>query len=151
MTRRRATKQPELVDDCVFCEIVRGEAPAEIVWEGDRALAFVPLDPVTPGHALVIPKVHVANALMRPALTADVFGSAAYYANIVKDCSGVNLITSAGESATQSVFHLHVHVVPRRENDGLRLPWTGQGHLHGADCVRTLSGGAIELRCEFGR
>jgi histidine triad (HIT) family protein len=96
--------------DCPFCAIVAGRAPAEIVHEWDDALAIVPLNPVTKGHLLVIPKVH---ATMRRAseLAAEQW---------------CNVITSRGRVATQSILHLHIHVVPRREDDGLALPWTGQ-------------------------
>jgi histidine triad (HIT) family protein len=85
-----------------------------------------PVLPVTPGHALVVPRRHVADALEDPALTGDVVRLAAVYARSLR-LSGVeacNIITSVGPEATQSVFHLHVHVVPRREGDGLPLPWS---------------------------
>ena len=114
--------------DCVFCEIVAGRAPAQIVSDGADAIAIVPLNPVVSGHVLVIPKDHVADAAEDPALTGDVMEMAAAYA---KRRLGVlygsfNLITSVGAPATQTVMHLHVHLVPRREGDGLALPWTGQ-------------------------
>jgi histidine triad (HIT) family protein len=79
---------------------------------------------VAPGHLLVVPRVHVADATTDPEVTAEVFAAAAELARDLRPC---NLITSCGEAATQSVFHLHVHLVPRREGDGLALPWTGTG------------------------
>jgi histidine triad (HIT) family protein len=90
--------------DCVFCRIVVGAAPAKVVREWPLAIAIVPLHPVTPGHLLVLPREHVRDA-------AD---------------SQFNLITSTGPAATQTVWHLHWHIVPRRFDDGLTLPWTGQ-------------------------
>jgi len=106
---------------CVFCEIVARRTPATIVAEWPGALAIQPLNPVTRGHLLVIPRQHVADALEDPSVTAATFLCAALIAD-----RPVNLITSAGSVATQTVFHLHVHVVPRRAGDGLTLPWTGQ-------------------------
>lgn len=107
---------------CVFCDIVKGDAPAQIVAQWDDAIAFVPLNPVTDGHTLVVPREHVANAHVKPWVTGAVMRRAAAYWN-----GPCNIITSVGVEATQTVFHLHVHVVPRRRDDGLHLPWTDQG------------------------
>jgi histidine triad (HIT) family protein len=107
-------------EPCVFCEIAAGEAPAKLVGTWDEAIAFVPLNPVTPGHVLVIPKRHVADATEDPKVSGAVMSAAAELAT--PPC---NIITSAGSEATQTVFHLHLHVVPRRAGDGLVLPWTG--------------------------
>lgn len=109
--------------DCVFCRIVDGEAPATVVAEWSEAIAIVPINPVTDGHVLVLPFAHVADATTSPHVTAAVMRRAAEYA---ERHQAVNLITSRGRDATQTVFHLHVHVVPRRAGDGLALPWTGQ-------------------------
>lgn len=111
------TRQP-----CTFCDIAAGRAPAEIFHEWDDAIALVPLNPVTEGHLLVIPKVHVADFGQDPHVSAATMQRAAELA-AEQWC---NVITSRGRVATQSIFHLHVHVVPRREGDGLALPWTGQ-------------------------
>ena len=86
---------------------------------------FEPLNPVTPGHMLFVPVRHVASALDDPyetALTMEI--ASRWAARLAED---FNLITSAGAAATQTVRHLHIHLVPRREGDGLHLPWTGQG------------------------
>lgn len=110
---------------CPFCEIVAGRAPATILEDWPDVMAIVPLNPVTPGHVLIIPKVHVPDLTTNPGLTGTVTAYAARYAAEwgVGDC---NVITSRGAAATQSVAHLHLHVVPRADGDGLRLPWTGQ-------------------------
>jgi histidine triad (HIT) family protein len=105
----------------VFCQIVAGEAPATIHAAWDDAIAIVPLNPVTEGHLLVLPRQHVMDALEDPQVTAAVMARAAEWAPW--PC---NIITSAGPAATQTVFHLHVHIVPRSEGDGLALPWTAQ-------------------------
>lgn len=91
-------------------------------------IVFEPLNPVTPGHMLVVPRRHVRDAMEDPEVTARVFQVAAEYARYrsLPGFGQFNFISSAGEDATQTVFHLHVHVVPRRRDDGLVLPWTGQ-------------------------
>lgn len=106
---------------CVFCQrVVAGEYD-----EGDRdAVIFSPRTPVTTGHRLIVPRLHVANAADDPDVTAAAMRLAAVYA--VRSGEDFNLITSRGSAATQTVFHLHIHFVPRHENDGLTLPWTGQ-------------------------
>jgi histidine triad (HIT) family protein len=109
------------VPGCTFCRIVERKAPAEIVREWEDAVAFVPLNPVTEGHLLVVPRVHVADATAFPKVTGVTMEAAAELAREAFPC---NLITSSGREATQTVFHLHVHVVPRRQGDGLMLPWS---------------------------
>jgi histidine triad (HIT) family protein len=106
---------------CVFCDIFAGEAPATIVRTWPAAIAFKPLNPVTDGHTLVIPATHVRDVAEDPYVSAATMHAAAEYAAEVGSC---NVITSVGRDATQSVFHLHLHVVPRRKDDGLALPWT---------------------------
>lgn len=107
---------------CVFCDrIERGEFD----YEDDWCAAFQPLNPVTPGHFLVVPKKHVAHTLESPFHAGRALQLAGYLANQM-GLESVNFITSAGAAATQTVPHLHVHVVPRHEGDGLALPWTAQ-------------------------
>jgi len=86
-----------------------------------------PLNPVTPGHKIVIPRKHVSDAGANPEVSAFTMQVASAYAAKL-ECD-YNIITSSGRNATQSVFHLHIHVIPRREGDGLHLPWTGQVKL----------------------
>lgn len=106
---------------CPFCAIVAGTAPATVVRRWDDAIAIVPLNPVVEGHILIIPHRHVEDYTSDPEVTAAVMRRAAEIGPFPS-----NLITSAGEDATQSVKHLHAHVVPRRPGDGLLLPWTPQ-------------------------
>jgi len=108
---------------CVFCEIIAGRSPAKMVYAWLDAIAFEPLNPVAPGHVLVVPRIHVQDALVDPVVTAVTFHRAAELAARHHPC---NLIASAGEAATQTVFHLHAHIVPREHGDGLPLPWTPQ-------------------------
>lgn len=106
---------------CVFCRIVAYEEPAVVVEDFLTAIAIEPLYPVTPGHTLVIPKVHVPNAGANPTVTGSVFALAAIVAGRFK---AYNLITSVGAPATQSIPHFHVHIVPRVPGDLLPLPWS---------------------------
>jgi histidine triad (HIT) family protein len=113
--------------ECIFCKIVAGEIPARIVDEDERTIAFMDIAPATRGHALVIPRAHsrdifdadpedvraVAAAAQRLALRAN--------ERLAAD--GVNLLSSSGSAAWQTVFHLHMHVIPRYRDDPLRLPW----------------------------
>lgn len=105
---------------CPFCfRIVSHAYDAGDEW----SVTFEPLNPVTSGHRLFVPRAHVANAAEWPEATGRVMKYAAQWAS-GHDVYPFNLITSAGKAATQSVFHLHVHLVPRREDDGLALPWS---------------------------
>lgn len=111
-----------MADDCPFCERIEARD-----FRMDRAVLeagfFPPLNPVVPGHMLVVPLRHVNDAAEDPFLTGQVMTLAARLAGRLGDC---NLITSIGPAATQTVFHLHIHVVPRRTGDGLALPWVTQ-------------------------
>lgn len=110
--------------DCVFCQIADGNAPAKVLWHSSRSMIIVPLDPVTPGHVIALPYVHVENFSEDWLISAEVLESVFQYSrNLGID---YNIITSSGRDATQSVFHLHIHIVPRRPGDGLSLPWTNQ-------------------------
>lgn len=110
-------------DPCVFCEIIAGRTPARMAAGWPDAIAIHPLNPVTGGHLLVIPNAHVADFRTDPVVSALAMARAAELASRMGDA---NLITSAGVAATQTIHHLHLHVVPRRVGDGLALPWTGQ-------------------------
>jgi histidine triad (HIT) family protein len=113
-----------MTDPCVFCEIVAGRGPADVFWVWPDALAIVPRNPVTEEHVLVIPNVHVEDFREDPVISALTMARAAELAAHMDQPT--NLITSAGEAATQTVKHLHLHLVPRRVGDGLALPRTGQ-------------------------
>lgn len=111
--------------DCVFCN--PDKIKSEVMWmfaaDGSENLVFEPLEPITPGHLLVVPALHVESATEDPLVTAMSAGVAARVASRYRSA---NLITSIGVPATQSVFHLHWHVVPREAGDTLMLPWTPQ-------------------------
>ncbi len=113
--------------DCIFCKIVAGDLPATIVDEDERTIAFMDINPATRGHALVIPRAHTPDLLsIDPHELAAVASAAQRLAARAKQrlaADGVNLINSCGAAAWQTVFHFHIHVVPRYEDDPLRLPW----------------------------
>ncbi|MFI1734913.1 HIT family protein [Streptomyces acidicola] len=108
---------------CVFCAIAAGEAPATVVRDWGDVLAIRPLGEVSDGHVLVIPRTHVADAGVNPAVSGRTMTCAA---ELMAELNAANIITSKGPEATQTVYHLHIHVVPRRADDGLPLPWTPQ-------------------------
>jgi histidine triad (HIT) family protein len=114
-------------EDCIFCKIAADEIPAEKVDEDEHTIAFMDLNPWTRGHALVIPRTHSrslyeigAADLERTALAAQ---RLALRMRERLRCDGVNLINSCEPAAWQTVFHFHVHVIPRYDTDPLRLPW----------------------------
>lgn len=117
-----------MVAGCVFCSIVRGDSPANIVMEWPDVIAFTPLNPVVEGHTLIVPKVHVADFTSDPGISGNTMAAAAVLAQLLRG-SDYNIITSKGVKATQSVFHLHLHLIPRKGNDRLALPWhSGKNH-----------------------
>jgi histidine triad (HIT) family protein len=112
--------------DCIFCKIVAGEIPSHKIDEDDKTLAFMDINPWTRGHALVIPKAHSRNIYDASPddLTAS-HVSAQRVARRMRDrlnCEGLNVLQSSEPVAMQTVFHTHVHVIPRYSDDGLRLP-----------------------------
>jgi histidine triad (HIT) family protein len=113
--------------DCVFCKIISGELPGQIVAEDERTVSFMDISPATRGHALVVPRAHVRDLLeIGPEdLTAVALAAQrlAVRARDRLDADGVNLLNSCGRAAWQTVFHFHIHVIPRYEGDPLRLPW----------------------------
>jgi histidine triad (HIT) family protein len=114
-------------DDCIFCAIAKGEGPATIVAEDDRTVSFMDIMPATRGHLLVIPRAHSVDLLsVDPDDLAATAQAAKAMAQRVKDrlgADGVNLLNSCGSAAWQTVFHFHVHVIPRYDDDPLKLPW----------------------------
>jgi histidine triad (HIT) family protein len=118
---------PTASSDCLFCRIVAGELPATIVDEDERTLAFMDINPATRGHALVIPRAHAADLHEVGAEDLRACAVAAQrLAGRMRErlgAAGVNLINSCGAAAWQTVFHFHVHVVPRYVGDPLQLPW----------------------------
>jgi len=113
--------------DCLFCRIVAGEIPSTRVDEDERTIAFMDINPATRGHLLVVPREHSTDLLDIGAedLAACAFMSQKLARRMGErlGADGVNLINSCGSVAWQSVFHFHIHVIPRYADDPLKLPW----------------------------
>jgi histidine triad (HIT) family protein len=114
------------MEDDVFCKIVKGQAPASLVYSDEKVLAFMDIRPVNPGHVLIIPKVHATGLSdLNEETGGHMFKIAMRIAKAVKEsgvkCEGVNLLLSDGEAAFQEVFHVHLHVIPRFKGDGFGI------------------------------
>ncbi|MCH5295493.1 MAG: HIT family protein [Treponema sp.] len=119
--------------DCIFCKIIRGELPSKKIYEDERTFAFLDIAKDIDGHILVIPKDHCTNLLDAPKETLEcVMGTVQKVArNLTERCGydGVNTFNCNGESSGQTVFHYHVHVIPRKTGDGER-PFKFSGARH---------------------
>jgi histidine triad (HIT) family protein len=114
--------------DCLFCKIVAGELSATIVDEDEHTVSFMDINPATTGHALIVPRKHTADLFeIEPAELEAVAVAAQRLAKLARErlgADGVNLLNSNGRAAWQTVFHFHIHLIPRYADDPLRLPWT---------------------------
>jgi histidine triad (HIT) family protein len=112
---------------CIFCAIVAGEAPSERVYEDDLTVAFMDINPAANGHVLVVPRQHFADIWDIPEDTAAaVMVSTFRVATMIKEAiqpDGLNLFQSSRPAAWQTIFHLHVHLLPRWDSDPIELPW----------------------------
>lgn len=117
---------------CIFCRIAAGLAPAFVVEEDDRTMAFMDINPVSRGHVLVVPRQHSTDLLdiQHEDLTATAATAQRVAIRIseVLHADGFNLLNCSGTAAWQTVFHFHIHVIPRYRHDGVRPPWP---HLPG--------------------
>ncbi len=132
--------------DCLFCKIVAGEIPATRVAEDDQTVTFMDINPATRGHVLVVPREHAQDLLaIHPDDLAAVATAGQRIAATMPErlgADGVNLLNSCGRAAWQTVFHFHLHVIPRYDADPLRLPWTPEPGDRDAiaDAARDLEG-----------
>ncbi|HEX8856712.1 MAG TPA: HIT family protein [Thermoleophilaceae bacterium] len=113
-------------DDCIFCKILEGELPSARIYEDEHTIAFLDINPWTRGHSLVVPRNHSRDLLdASDEDLAHVIAASKRVAGLLRDklsADGINLLNSCGEAAWQTVFHLHMHVIPRYVDDPLRLP-----------------------------
>ena len=126
----------------VFCAIISGEAPASVVCQDARAMAVMTINPVNPGHVLVIPKLHYAYLADVPEhLGAHIFTMGQRVAAAIRRsgvrCEGVNMFLTDGEAAFQEVFHFHLHVFPRSREDEFRIDanWSSYPPRHELDTI----------------
>jgi histidine triad (HIT) family protein len=112
-----------IVTSCAFCDIIRGEAPASVVYTDDRVMAFMDIQPVNPGHLLIVPRAHAPDmAGVDAALGGHLFQVGMRLAAALRRsgvrCEGVDFFLADGEAAGQEVLHVHLHVLPRYQGDG---------------------------------
>lgn len=115
-------------EDCIFCKLANGEIPTATLYEDENFRVFLDLGPATRGHALIVPKEHYADLFELPeGLAREAMALAKRMAAGMKQalgCDGFNLVQNNGEAAGQTVFHFHMHLIPRYENDGAGVTWT---------------------------
>lgn len=118
----------KVVEGCIFCKIATGEIPSKTVYEDDDFRAILDISPASKGHVIILPKNHADNIFeISDEDASGIMLVAKKIASKVKNvfgCDGVNILQNNGEAAGQTVFHLHVHVIPRYENDNIRIKWT---------------------------
>jgi histidine triad (HIT) family protein len=138
-----------VAEDCLFCGIVAGEVPAQIVDSDDHTVAFMDINPATPGHALVVPRTHSADLLeISDSDLENTVVAARRLATRIRgtlEPDGFNVLNSCGSAAWQTIFHFHIHVIPRYEDDPLKLPWVPGPGVSGeieaiADRIREAAG-----------
>lgn len=116
-----------LNDDCIFCKIIKGDIPSRTVYEDDDYKAILDVSPASRGHVIILPKNHVANVFEAD---EEVYAGAMKVAKKIAaalkkvfNCDGINILQNNGEVAGQTVFHLHVHVIPRYKDDTVNITW----------------------------
>jgi len=116
-----------VVDPCVFCGIIAGEVPGQVVDSDEHTVAFMDINPATRGHALVVPREHVADLMeVSDEQLEETMVAARRLARRIDEVlepDGFNILNSYGTAAWQTVFHFHIHVIPRYQDDPLKLPW----------------------------
>lgn len=114
-------------DDCIFCKILKGEIPSYKVYEDDSFIGILDINPSAKGHVIIIPKNHAANIFEISEKDAkEIFVVAKKIAEAIKKAyqpDGINILQNNGEAAGQTVFHLHVHVIPRYKDDTIKIEW----------------------------
>ena len=137
-------------DDCIFCKIANGEIPSKALYEDDSFRVILDLGPATKGHALILPKDHADNLYELPDETAaEAMKLAKKIAKTMREklgCDGVNLVQNNGEAAGQTVFHFHMHLIPRYEGDNAGIAAWKQGTLEDAVKEQIIESVTAELK-----
>ncbi|MBB2481199.1 HIT family protein [Bacillus sp. APMAM] len=133
------------MSDCIFCKIINGELPSAKVYEDEHVFAFLDLSQVTKGHTLVIPKIHKKNVFeLTPEIAGNVFKAVPKIANALNaayEPIGMNLLQNNGEFAGQSVFHFHIHLIPRYgKGDGFGAVWKSHQDNYSSDDLQKIAG-----------
>lgn len=117
-----------MTENCIFCKIANGEIPAATLYEDEDFRVILDLGPASKGHALILPKQHAANLFELPdELAAKVMPLAKQVASKLQKglgADGINVVQNNGEAAGQTVFHFHLHLIPRYQNDTVNVTWT---------------------------
>ncbi len=117
-------------EDCIFCKIANGEIPSRTIYEDDTFRVIMDLSPATKGHALILPKEHYEDLFSLPdTLTKEAFALAKKMASQIKEalqCDGFNIVQNNGSVAGQTIFHFHIHLIPRYNDDLQKISWEPQ-------------------------
>lgn len=132
------------MSDCIFCKIINGDIPSSKVYEDEHVLAFLDISQVTKGHTLVIPKIHKKDIHeLTPEIAGHLFSVVPKITNGMKktfNLKGVNLLNNNGEYAGQSVFHFHLHILPRHgEEDGFKPSWETHSDQYTHEGLKTIA------------
>ncbi len=134
------------MENCIFCKIAKGEIDSAKVFENEDIFAFLDVNPLTKGHCLVIPKKHFENIFdIDKNILKEIIATAKDISEKMQKslaASGVNLANASGESAEQGVFHFHLHIIPRYENDGLEMNkwWQSKAKKTNIEELKKLAG-----------
>lgn len=115
------------MNDCIFCKIAKGEIPSATVYEDDDFRVIMDISPASEGHMIILPKEHAANVYeLSDEIASKIYVLAKKLATALKDeldCDGINILQNNGEAAGQTVFHLHMHIIPRYYSDDISIRW----------------------------
>ncbi|WP_077324987.1 HIT family protein [Virgibacillus siamensis] len=131
-------------EDCIFCKIINGDIPSAKVYEDEAVYAFLDISQVTKGHTLVIPKTHTKNIYETPPeIASKLFSRVPKIAAAIKERFkpiGMNLLNNNEAPADQSVFHLHIHIIPRYgDGDGFSSNWTTHGDNYSTEDLQQIA------------
>lgn len=129
------------MSNCIFCKIIDGEIPSYTIYEDEYVKAFLDISQATPGHTLVVPKKHIANIFEYDSeMAAQIFSRIPKIANAIKrsapDILGMNIVNNNGEIAYQSVFHSHIHLIPRyNKKDGFSMQFNDNSNKYTSEAL----------------
>ena len=123
------------MDSCIFCKIIKGEIPSSTIYEDENVKVILDIAPAAKGHAILLVKEHVANIFeLSPETAGKVFSVVPKVAAAIKEelgCDGMNILQNNGVEAGQTVFHLHIHFIPRWKEDAVNIKWEPLGYGDG--------------------